>query len=303
MTDTKSLAELRGQIDAIDEAVHDLLMQRTALAQTIAAAKARDAAGDDAAPPSHPMRPAREAEILRRLVARHDGALPVETLAAIWRALISAMTCLQGPLEIAVFGAAEPMIYWDLARAHFGPVTPMVLYNSANQVLRAVGEDRGVLGVLPLDSQDDSAPWWPYLLGVGEHGPAIVGRLPFLRARPGATQRDAVIVGTLAREPSGEDSTFIVVATDASVSRATLMQRLAETGLAGQWIESHETVPQTARAHLVRVSGFVTRDDARLEKLVAALRPAVHNVSVVGSYAEPLGPERPVAEPAAAAAS
>jgi chorismate mutase len=296
MTDAQSLQELRGQIDAIDDALQDLLQHRAALVQTIVAAKAREAA--DAGPLPHPMRPGREAQILRRLAARHEGALPLETLIGIWRALIAAMTGLQAPLEIAVFGGAEPVVYWDLARAHFGPATPMVLYQSANQVLRAVGEDRGVLGVLPLETQKDGLPWWPYLLGAGEHGPAIVARLPFLRSAAG---RDAVLVGALAREPSGTDSTFLIVAADASVSRGTLVHRAAEVGLSGQVVDSYDEPAQSGRLHLMRVAGFLTRDDPRLERLVHGLRPAVRAVSVIGSYADPLDPERPVAEAAAAA--
>ncbi len=296
MTDAQSLQELRGQIDAIDDALQDLLQHRAALVQTIVTAKAREATGGG--PQPHPMRPGREAQILRRLAARHEGALPLETLIGIWRALIAAMTGLQAPLEIAVFGGAEPVVYWDLARAHFGPATPMVLYQSANQVLRAVGEDRGVLGVLPLETQKDGPPWWPYLLDAGEHGPAIVARLPFLRPAAG---RDAVLVGALAREPSGADSTLLIVAADASVSRGTLVHRATEAGLSGHVVDSHDDPAQSGRLHLMKAAGFLTRDDPRLERLVLGLRPAVRTVSVIGSYADPLDPERPVAEAAAAA--
>lgn len=297
MTDAQSLQELRGQIDAIDDALQDLLQRRAGLVQTIAAAKAREADGGQL---PHPMRPGREAQILRRLAARHEGALPLDTLIGIWRALIAAMTGLQAPLEIAVFGGAEPVVYWDLARAHFGPTTPMVLYQSANQVLRAVGEDRGVLGVLPLETEKDGPPWWPYLLDAGEHGPAIVARLPFLRAST-ATGRDAVLVGTLAREPSGADSTFLIVAADTSVSRGTLVHRASEAGLSGQVVDSYEEPAQSGRLHLMQVAGFLTRDDPQLERLMRDLRPAARAVNVIGSYADPLDPERPVAEAAAAA--
>jgi chorismate mutase len=299
MTSTQSLQELRDQIDAIDDALQDLLQRRAGLVQTIAAAKAREASAVGGQPP-HPMRPGREAQILRRLAARHEGALPLETLIGIWRALIAAMTGLQAPIEIAVFGGAEPMVYWDLARAHFGPAIPMSLYQSANQVLRAIGEDRGVLGVLPLETQKDGAPWWPYLLDAGEHGPAIVARLPFMRSAA-AAGRDAMLVGALPREASGADSTFLVVAADASVSRGTLVHRAAEVGLSGQVVDSYDEPAQSGRLHLMRVDGFLTRDDPRLERLVHGLRPAVRAVSVIGSYADPLDPERPVAEAAAAA--
>jgi chorismate mutase len=301
MSNTPTLQDLRSQIDEIDRAIHDLLMRRTEVVQAVSARKAEEnRLGNGAA--THPMRPGREAQVLRRLITRHSGALPVETLVAIWRELMSAMTRLQGPLEIAVYGGADPTGCWDLARAHFGAATPMTLYQSAGQVLRALGEKPGVLGVLPLGTEAGAQPWWPHLLGAGEHGPCIVARLPFVRPRAGAPQqREAVVIGSLEREPTGEDVTFLVVAADPSVSRANVALRLAEAGLAGQSVETHEEAPQGSRLHLVQVPDYVTRDDERLSRLAAGSKTLVHRIAVVGGYAQPLDPDRPLAEAAAAA--
>ena len=301
MNNIPTLQDLRFQIDEIDSAIHDLLMRRTDVVQAIAARKAeeRRTLGNGAA--AHPRRPGREAEILRHLVARHSGALPIESLVAIWRDLMSAMTRLQGALEIAVYGGGDPVSCWDLARVHFGAATPMTLYHSAGQVLRALGEKDGVLGVLPLGTEDGTPPWWPHLLGAGDHGPCIVARLPFVRPRAGASQRDAVVIGSLEREPTGEDVTLLIVSADPSVSRANVVGRLAEAGLAGQPVESHEEASQATRLHLVQVPDFVSRDDARLQRIVLGSKHWLHRLSVVGGYAEPLDPDRPVAEAAAAA--
>ena len=53
----KDLDDLRREIDEIDEGIHDLLMRRTGVARRIGGIKG--------AGPS--LRPAREAEVLRRL--------------------------------------------------------------------------------------------------------------------------------------------------------------------------------------------------------------------------------------------
>src|SRR5262245_23985308 len=66
MTDPHpNLAALRQQIDAIDQQMHDLLMRRTEAVLGIAAAKRES--GEAV------LRPAREAQVLRRLLARHKG--------------------------------------------------------------------------------------------------------------------------------------------------------------------------------------------------------------------------------------
>ena len=71
------LAELRHRLDEIDDKVHDLLIERAEIISMVAASK-RD--GRLAA-----FQPAREAEIIRRLVGRHRGDFPVATLVRMWR--------------------------------------------------------------------------------------------------------------------------------------------------------------------------------------------------------------------------
>ena len=64
---TRSLDELRTRIDAIDDAVHDLLMERAGLAASLRAAKSNQPGA-----PGIAFRPDREAAIIRRLVGSND---------------------------------------------------------------------------------------------------------------------------------------------------------------------------------------------------------------------------------------
>jgi chorismate mutase-like protein len=77
--DKPSLADLRREIDRIDDALHDLIMRRAELTAGVAASKPGG---------SGTVRPAREAAILRRLVARHKGSFPRAIVARIWREII-----------------------------------------------------------------------------------------------------------------------------------------------------------------------------------------------------------------------
>ena len=92
----KSLEDLRRDIDAVDDAIHDLIMRRTALVHAVRATKSDGLA----------LRPGREAVILRRLLARHRGAFPRPVLVRIWRELMGAMVRLQGPFSVAVTAEA-----------------------------------------------------------------------------------------------------------------------------------------------------------------------------------------------------
>ena len=63
---SKKLAGIRKKIDGLDEQVHDLLMQRADLVAGIVDEKRK--AGMDV------VNPAREVEVVRRLLGRHKGA-------------------------------------------------------------------------------------------------------------------------------------------------------------------------------------------------------------------------------------
>src|SRR6516164_3582177 len=67
-----SLADLRAEIDRIDAAMHDLLMERGEIIDRLIKVKHTAETGSA-------FRPAREADMMRRLVERHHGILPLDT--------------------------------------------------------------------------------------------------------------------------------------------------------------------------------------------------------------------------------
>lgn len=287
MSNSAPIHDLRRQIDSIDIAIHDLLMERTEVVGAIAAAKAGNGEGcSDAGP----MRPAREAEILRNLAERHRGALPLEVIVRIWRELMAAMTRLQGPLQVAVYGGRHPLHYWDLARFQYGSATPMTLLRSPREVIRAVVEGNGVVGVLPFDGEDDASPWWTHLLA-GSEGrcPRIVARLPFL-CPPGeqSLEAEAVAVSLAEQEPTGKDTSYAIVAAEGTIARTSLGRRLTETGLPGRIIASHDDAQLRQRLHLVEIAEFVAPGDPRLLALTTTAGPGILQARVIGGYADPL---------------
>src|SRR5580658_11043500 len=87
-----TLADLRQNIDRIDAAMHELLLERSEIIDTLIAVKKTEESGSA-------FRPAREAEMMRRLVQRHRGNLPLETAESIWRVIISTFTYVQAPFK------------------------------------------------------------------------------------------------------------------------------------------------------------------------------------------------------------
>src|SRR5260370_11022719 len=131
-----SLAVLRKEIDAIDEQVHQLLMARGDIIDRLIQVKETQEVGSA-------FRPAREADMMRRLVERHRGILPIDTVESIWRVIISTFTYVQAPFSVHADVSVGESAMRDSARFHFGFVVPYVAHFSAQAAVDAVAESEG----------------------------------------------------------------------------------------------------------------------------------------------------------------
>src|ERR1043166_7534862 len=151
-----TLADLRREIDRIDEAMHRLLMERGDIIDTLIATKKTAESGSA-------FRPAREADMMKRLVERHRGILPLDTAESIWRVIIATFTYVQAPFSVHADRSAGEAAMRDTARFHFGFTVPFVNHMGASGVVAAVAASRGDLGFVPATSA--SGAWWTALEG------------------------------------------------------------------------------------------------------------------------------------------
>src|SRR5882672_11013647 len=168
-SDQPALADLRREIDRIDEAMHRLLMQRGEIIDRLIAVKHTEESGSA-------FRPAREAEMMRRLVERHHGILPLDTAESIWRVIIATFTFVQSHYSVHADLTAGDAAMRDTARFHFGFTVPFVPHMGAAGVVAAVAGSRGDLGLVPANAIAGSGAWWTALEAEG--APKIIARLP-----------------------------------------------------------------------------------------------------------------------------
>src|SRR5947209_19428857 len=132
------LADLRRDIDRIDEAMHRLLIERGEIIDRLIAVKSTQDSGSA-------FRPAREAEMMRRLVERHRGILPLDTAESIWRVIISTFTYVQAPYAVHADLTPGDAAMRDTARFHFGFTVPFITHMGATGVAAAVAAANGDL--------------------------------------------------------------------------------------------------------------------------------------------------------------
>lgn len=276
------LDALRREIDEIDSRLHELLIRRAELGESVGRVKGR------AGWPANHIKPGREATILRRLIARHRGPLPLGVVTGIWRELISVNCGIQGPLSVAVNAPTRSVSYWDMSRRHFGQATPMTLHRSAQNVLRAVASGQATIGVLPLPQEGEEDPWWPQIAGGGSV-PQVFARLPFLSEPDLLEPVEGLAVALFPPEPSGEDRSLVVLTMAEQISRGRLAELLQQAGLPGHGIASRREA-EAGERHLVVLEGFIGREDPRLARLLDPTRGLVRSAAPIGAYATPSAP-------------
>src|SRR5882672_7202773 len=166
-----SLADLRKEIDRIDESMHRLLMDRGEIIDRLISVKKTQETGSA-------FRPAREADMMRRLVERHHGILPLDTVESIWRVIIATFTHVQAPFSVHADLTAGDALMRDSARFHFGFTVPFVPHMGSAGVVAAVSSSRGDLGLVPAFAATNAGDWWTAL--EFESAPKIIARLPFV---------------------------------------------------------------------------------------------------------------------------
>jgi chorismate mutase/prephenate dehydratase len=273
------LEELRRRLDGIDDKLQDLLIERMEVVAGVAAQKRGGSVSTHV--------PAREAEILRRLVERQGDAFPAGTLIRMWRELLAATTRRQGPFAIAAFAAPEAFGVWDLARDHYGSHTPMTAYHSTFQVIRAVTERRVAVGVLPMPQDGDDDPWWRHLLSPDIEAPRIIARLPFgPRGNARSDSGDALAIGYGTQQPTGTDRTVLATENAVAISRGRFVAALSKLGLSCTFVTSCEQAD--AVNTLIEIDGYLAMADPRLDALRAQLGGDLFRLLPVGGYAVPL---------------
>ena len=277
LSSQSELEELRRRIDGIDNNLFELLIDRMRIVTQVAELKSDGAAT---------YVPSREAEIIRRLVARGGGELPLGTMVRMWRELLGAAVRSEGPFAVGAYVPSDGPGVWDISRDHYGSQTPMTVFQSTLQVIRAVTDRRVAVGVLPMPRDDDSDPWWVHLLSPDIEVPRVVARLPFGPRGNARFDGDALAIGYSPLRSSGNDRTLLATENAVEISQGRFSAVFAALGLTCRFIFSYGE--SFAANTLIEVEGFVTLDDPRLEKLRERLGPDLFRLFALGSYAVPL---------------
>ncbi|TDP88422.1 chorismate mutase [Aquabacterium commune] len=142
----EQLGELRVKIDTVDQQLLALLNQRAQLAQAVGEVKKLDG--------SPVFRPDREAQVIDRVKNANPGPVRHDSIAPIWREIMSACRALEGRQRVAFLGPIGTFSE-QAALNYFGSSIDAVVCPSIDEVFRATSAQSADFGVVPIENSTE----------------------------------------------------------------------------------------------------------------------------------------------------
>jgi len=144
-TQRAALLQLRKQIDALDDQVLALINERARLAQSVGHLKNGVI-----------YRPEREAQVISRLQGANPGPLPADSVAVVFKEVMTACRALEKELAIAYL-SPEGTFSEAAAIKHFGNAVRGVPCANIDEVFRWVEREEAHYGVVPIENSTEGA--------------------------------------------------------------------------------------------------------------------------------------------------
>ena len=139
------IERLREAIDRLNDEILEKLNERAKLARAVGMLKVGQA-----------YRPEREAQVLTRVKEKNRGPLSDETVALLFREIMSACLALERPITVAYLGPRGTFSERATLK-HFGLAADALATPSIDEVFRAVESGAADFGVIPVENSTEGA--------------------------------------------------------------------------------------------------------------------------------------------------
>jgi chorismate mutase len=199
-TPEQALADFRARIDAIDEQLAKLFIERIGIVHEVGNLKRAHW------PNSCHIRPAREGQMHRWAEERFasTGFPPLAAL-TMWRQLIGASTHVESPLSVS-YNVDFPEHLW-LAREYFGLQIGLHAAATLDESIAQMQDGKSNILLLPADV---TAPCWPLAKTLVDAGLMIFAAIPAATQTLPTGMMPALALAPVTPEPSGNDMSYFL---------------------------------------------------------------------------------------------
>ncbi|MEC8009591.1 MAG: prephenate dehydratase [Pseudomonadota bacterium] len=150
----QKLQAIRTKIDAIDEQIQKLIVERAICATEVAEVKQAELNFGDTNRELVYYRPEREAQVLKKIIDRPCGPMKPEDMAKLFREIMSTCLSLEQPMQIAYLGP-QGTFTEAAAIKHFGHAVQGVPLATIDEVFREVESGSCHFGVVPVENSSE----------------------------------------------------------------------------------------------------------------------------------------------------
>ena len=140
------LANLRVQIDSLDQQLLSLVNQRAKVAEKVGELKRREG--------SPFFRPDRVAQVIEKIQSANQGPLLNQHVGSIWREIMSACLALEAPQRVAVLGP-QGTFCEQAAIEYFGSAADLIYCANFDEVFHATSAGTAQFGVVGMENSTE----------------------------------------------------------------------------------------------------------------------------------------------------
>ena len=271
---SEKLDKCRAQIDKIDDEILNLLKKRIEIVKDVKEIKSQNGEGFF-------VKSAREADMIKILMAKSGADLPKSAIASIWRKIITSSNILEQPLKIALHNQNHIADYKYILREYYADFVPIISHDSAQNVMMEIEKNQAQIAAffLPKNDEDACGNWWINLAS-GNNDAKIFAKLPLLNDE---NSPNLVVLAKKMPEKSQKDITLLCVETSSEVSKSQLIAVMKECSIGGNIIKSSRMKSvENALFYLIEAHGYY--DDKSAEIMAFSKSKIRPFVKILGCY-------------------
>lgn len=278
---SQKLLAYREKIDEVDNKIIDLLNFRMKIVKAVGEHKSdiKD---------KFFIKSAREADMIKDLVVKADGAIPKSIIVEIWRKIITSANMLEQDIKIALYNPNKSLEYHHRIKEYYSNLVPIADHSSSTNVILEIEKNNAQIGVVSLNSKDNLDHWWINIAN-NQKGLKVFAKIPFVIDSQDSVQEvdDLFIMAIKDAEKSQQDKTLLVLEVPGDSSIYALQKLFDQNQFAANIIKNVKIKEiYNFTFYLVEVAGFYDQNDAEIESLKnSKLKP---HIKVIGHYPVPI---------------
>lgn len=253
-----ALNQCRSQIDAIDDKILSLLGDRIKIVENVRHIKQANGEGLF-------IKSAREADMIKDLLAKAAPELTKSTIISIWRKIITSSNVLEQNLQIALHNPQKISDYNYLLREYYSDSVPIISHDSAANVILDIENKKAQIAIFALPDENNNADNWWINLANNKSGIKVFALIPFSKT---ANKINLVALAVKEQEKSSDDNSLLCIDISSNLSRSDLAKALKESEIDAKIIKSAQLKNvQDVAFYLVEARGFFDQNSPQIAAL------------------------------------